>query len=96
MANQKKTHMPFMAIGLYGFAGILSVLFVMSIVGIFLEASSRAFFIMAALVILTMILASLLCANWFREKAKTEEKPKFASYAFEGEFAPKSRSKSKN
>ena len=74
-------------------AGVMTVLFCMSIVGIIIGGADgmRAFFMMAALISLVMILSSLLIAKWSREK-KREQKPTFASYAFEGEFAPQKKS----
>ena len=88
MGKTEKQSLPFAAIGLYVMAGVMGLLFIMSVIGIIIGPESRAFFIAAAAICAAMILSSLLAAKWFREKQK-EKKPTFASYAFEGEFAPK-------
>lgn len=92
MKQKKKQRLSFGAIASYITAGVMAILFIMSIVGIFIseDSSMRAFFIMAALITLVLILTSLLIASWSREKKK-EAKPAFASYAFEGEFAPQKK-----
>ncbi len=89
MANQKKPGLPGSAIGLYICAGIMLLLFVFSIVGIAIggQDGTRPFFIMTSLVTAVMVLACLLSAKWLTEKAASRKKT-FASYAFEGEFAP--------
>ena len=88
MANQEKQSLPFAAIGLYVMAGVMGLLFVMSVIGMIIGAESRLFFLITAIIAAMMIALSLLSAHWFRVKRK-ERKPGFASYAFEGDFAPK-------
>ncbi|MBR3272104.1 MAG: hypothetical protein IKI59_09290 [Clostridia bacterium] len=94
MANeQTKTKLPLTAVGLYICAGIMAVLFVLSIVGIAIggQDGTRPTFIMAALLTAVMLITSLLSAKWVIEKAAARKPKAFASYAFEGEFAPKKK-----
>ncbi len=92
MAKKDTKNIPGAAIGLYICMTVLTALVGLSIVGIVIggEDGTRPFFIMAAIILLVLILACALAAKWFREKA-AEKKPSFASYAFEGEFAPQKK-----
>lgn len=90
MANQNKKTVPGPAIGLYVCGGVMTILFLLSLVGIMLseQDGTRPFFILSAVVTGVMVAACLISARWLTEKASSK-KPVFASYAFEGEFAPK-------
>lgn len=92
MAKESKRELPGAAIGLYICTGIMALLFVFSVVGIAIggQDGTRPFFIMTALVTAVMVLACALSAKWVTEKAASK-KTTFASYAFEGEFAPKKK-----
>ena len=91
----KKQELPLSVVGTYICAGIMAVLLVLSIVGIFIggEDGTRPFFIMTAIILLALVLALLLVAKWAKEKAASRSKKTFASYAFEGEFAPQKNTK---
>ena len=91
--DTKKKELPGAAIGLYICAGIMAVLFMMSIVGIAIggQDGSRPSFIVIALITAVMVIACLLSAKWVTEKTAERRKKTFASYAFEGEFAPKKK-----
>ncbi len=94
MANEtRKRELPGAAIGLYICAGIMALLFMMSIVGIAIggQDGSRPSFIVIALITAVMIIACLLSAKWVTEKTAERKKKTFASYAFEGEFAPQKK-----
>ena len=92
MENKQK--IPGAAIGLYLCGGVMIVLFMMSIVGIAIggEDGTRPYFVLAAAVTAGMITLCLLSAKWVTEKARERKKKTFASYAFEGEFAPQKKS----
>ena len=87
--QKKKKTIPGSAIGLYICAVIMVLLFALSIFGIVIGGSdgTRPFFIISAAVTGIMVAACFLVAKWLTEKAASKKKP-FASYAFEGEFAP--------
>ena len=89
MEKKKKT-IPGSAIGLYICAGIMAILFIMSVVGIAIggQDGTRPVFIMSALITAVMLITCVLVAQWLIQKAATKKKS-FASYAFEGELAPK-------
>lgn len=86
--TKKKEPIPGAALGLYVCAGIMGLLFALSVVGIFIggQDGTRPFFLAAALFTLVMGLTCALFGRWIA--ARGQRKPKFASYAFEGEFAP--------
>ena len=90
--NQKKEQIPGAALGLYVCTAVMTVLFMMSIVGIAIGGAdgTRPYFILAALVTALAIIACLLVARFLRKKQK-RKKPTFASYAFEGELAPQKK-----
>ena len=91
MEKKAKKELPGASIGLYICAGIMFVLLALSVVGIFIgrEDGTWPYFIGAALITLVMAITCLLSAKWFQERGV--KKPKFASYAFTGEFAPQKK-----
>ena len=91
MEKRSKDPIPGATLGLYVCAGIMGALFLVSVVGIFLGGTdgTRPFFIASALLTLTLCLACALFGKWVR--AQKKRKPKFASYAFTGEFAPQKK-----
>ena len=94
MATNQQGNGSVAAIGLYVMAGFMAVILVASLIGLLFIAENRMFFIGAGLIAAVMGVMSFLTARYFREKSK-QKKPSFASYAFEGEFAPKPKTPSK-
>ena len=91
MGKKKKT-IPGSAIGLFICGGIMVILFIMSIVGIAIGGQNemRIFFITAAVITAVMVITCLLLAQWMIQREASKHK-RFASYAFEGELAPKKK-----
>ena len=95
MSEKKKKTIPGSAIGLYICSVIMGILFLLSILGIVIGGTdgTRPFFIITAVVTLIMTAACIFVAKWLTEKASSKKKA-FASYAFEGEFAPQKKNPS--
>ena len=94
MATNQQENSSVVAIGLYVMAGFMAVILLASLIGLIVFKENSTFFIGAALIATVMGVMSFLSARYFRKKSK-QKKPTFASYAFEGEFAPPSRTPSK-
>lgn len=92
MGTKSKKTIPGSAIGLYICSVIMGVLFLLSILGIVIGGAdgTRPFFIVTAIVTAVMTGACIFVAKWLTEKAASKKKA-FASYAFEGEFAPQKK-----
>ncbi len=92
MERKQKQETPGSAIGLYICAGMMALLFLLSIVGIAIggQDGTRPFFVAAALVTALALIGCILVARALQKK-RASKQPKFASYAFEGEFAPQKK-----